>query len=305
MTLPNFYIVGAGRSGSTSLYAYCRRHPAIFMSPVKEPNYFAFRDERPPFGGPAVAIARRTAIRTADAYRGLFANAAGRPVVGEASVNYLRFPRVCRAIRQEAPDARLVMLLRQPVERAYSSYMNKRRDGLEPCAEFEEAWGDHDRRAAENWWHCMHKGKSLYLDQVRTYLEVFPRQQIRILLTEELQTDPLATLRQLFRFLGVDTGPAAHCHQHHNQGGEIDNWLLRHLWRRTPALRALLVPVLPLALRGRLFPFLASRRRKAHNRPLPAETRARLTDELRDDILGLQDSIGRDLGCWLRPDPRG
>jgi len=301
MTLPNFYIVGAGRCGSTSLYAYCRLHPQIGMSHLKEPNYFVFRDERPPLGGPGVARARRLAVRSARTYDRLFAAVAGRPVIGEASVNYVRFPRVCRAIREATPGARLVIVLRQPVDRAYSSFLRKRREGLEPCERFEEAWADHERRAAGNWWHCMHKGKSLYHAQVRPYVEAFPAEQIHVVLSEEFRRDPPRTMAEVFSFLGVDPEPARRCNQLHHEGGEIRSWLLRQLWHGTTGLRAALAPAAPLPLRGRLFPILASRRGVwSGNPPLAPEPRERFTRELRDDILRLQDLIGRDLTLWLR-----
>jgi hypothetical protein len=301
MTLPNFFLIGAGRCGSTSMHAYCRLHPQIGMSRVKEPNYFIFRDERPPLGGAGVARARRAAVRSARKYERLFAGVAGRPVIGESSISYLRFPRVCRAIREEAPGARLVILLRQPVDRAYSSFMGARRTGLEPCNRFEDAWADHERREAENWWHCMHKGKSLYYSQVRSYLEAFPREQVHIVLSEEFKKDPPQTMARVFSFLGVDPEPARQCLQLHNEGGEIDNWLLRRFWYGTAGLRSVLLPAVPLVFRGRLFPFVASRRRaRAGNPPLAPQVRERFTRELRDEILRLQALIDRDLTPWLR-----
>jgi hypothetical protein len=300
---PNFYIVGAGRSGSTSLYAHCRRHPQIFMARIKEPNHYIFRDERPAFGGPGVARARAIAVRDERTYERLFDGAAGRPVAGEASVNYLRFPHVARAIRDATPDARLVIGLRQPVDRAYSSFVHKRDEGLEPLERFEDAWHDHDRRAAANWWHCMHKGKSLYLWQVRAYLEAFPRDRMHILLFEDFARQPARVLNGLWAFLGVAPLGDGDRPAHSNQSGEIDNWLLRQLWRRTTGLRAALMPLVPLPWRGRLFPFIASRRRTRRSNvpPLDPELRERLTLELRDDILRLQDLIDRDLMAWLAP----
>jgi hypothetical protein len=300
MTWPNFYIVGAGRSGTTALYALCRSHPQIFMSHVKEPNYFIFRDERPPFGGPGAEHTRRVAIRDRRVYERLFAGSDGRPVVGEASVSYLCFPRVCHAIRNTTPDARLVIMLRQPVDRAYSSYMLKRHEGMEPCARFEDAWADHDRRAAENWWHCMHKGKSLYAPQVRAYVETFPREQIRIFLYDDFQRDPRRIVRELFSFLGVDANRTLDRRRHY-EGGQIDNWFLRQIWLRSKGLRAAVAPVLPVAVRGRLFPFMARRRRRrAIDPPLAPDLRERFTREIRDDILRLQDLIKIDLGGWLQ-----
>jgi hypothetical protein len=272
------------------------------MSRIKEPNYFVFRDETARFGGPGAEQARRVAIRDARVYERLFDGAGGRPVVGEASVSYLRFPRVAEAIRKATPSARLVMMLRQPVDRAYSSYLLKRHEGMEPFSSFSAAWADHDRRLSENWWHCMHRAKSLYLPQVRAYLAAFPRDQIRIFLYEDFKVDPQRIARELFEFLGVDASVRLSAAQPQYEGGQIENWLLRQVWFRSKALRAALAPLLPITLRGRAFAFVArQRRRPGSNDPLSPDIRDRLTAEMRDDILRLEDLIRHDVTRWLSP----
>jgi hypothetical protein len=111
--LPNFLIVGAGRSGTTSLYEYLRQHPQVFMSRVKEPNYFAFEGEIP--HGPGAAWLRATSVRTREAYEALFAEAGSARAIGEASARYLRSEGAPERIHALLPDARLVGILRNPV----------------------------------------------------------------------------------------------------------------------------------------------------------------------------------------------
>src|SRR4051794_36389137 len=122
MRLPNFLIIGAAKGGTTSLYHYLRQHPNVFMSPVKEVRYFCC-DEFPAWDA---------TIRTASAYASLFAGAdASHLAIGEASPQYLNSAVAADRIADELPGVRLIVLLRNPVDRSYSSYLGQLRGGLE------------------------------------------------------------------------------------------------------------------------------------------------------------------------------
>src|SRR5262245_44057756 len=115
--LPNFFIVGAPKAGTTSLYEYLRRHPQVYMSPVKEPNYFSYAD--------TVAqnlYHKEKGIEQWDEYVKLFEASNGAHAIGEASVSYLFYPEVPRRLNEKFPDARIIIVLRNPVDRAYSHY---------------------------------------------------------------------------------------------------------------------------------------------------------------------------------------
>lgn len=300
MLLPNFFIIGAPRCGTTSLFAYCRQHPEIYMSHIKEPNFFLFNEGNSAFGGPGSCEAVRTAIRNPRTYEKLFAKAGPALAVGEASVNYLISTQACDRIKARIPHAKLVVMLRQPVDRAYSSFIRSLRDGTEPCTRFEDAWADHERRVRENWWSCQHKAKSLYYAPLKKYLQTFSRDQIQIHLFEDLTQHPRAIIQQLFTFLGVNSAFAPDLAAHYNASQPVEHPLLRTLWNRTTGLRAVLAPALPLAWRGRLFVHLVAQRQlRSDQQPLPPGLRTRLTAELKDDILRLQDLIDRDLSHWL------
>jgi len=299
MTLPTFYIIGAPRCGTTSLHAHCTQHPDIYMSHFKEPNYLIFRDGGPDVGGPDRDRVLRTSIRDMAAYEKRFAPGRGFAAVGEASVNYLRYPHVCEALRALTPEARMVVILRHPVERAYSSFRRSRRDGFEPLESFEEAWYD-ARRRNENWWTCQHRLKSEYGSQLRAYLEAFPRHQFRFFLFDDLRRDPTGLLRELFGFIGDDPAFVPDTSVKYNSSGEITNPLLRTLWYRSRGARTRLAPFVPVALRGRLFPLIASKREGANETTsLDPDLRYRLTRDIEDEILLTQDLIDRDLSHWL------
>src|SRR5206468_5150499 len=123
LMLPNFIVIGAAKAGTTALYWYLAEHPAVFMSRVKETNYFAFGldgEGRLLYGDPEV---HRFPVRSLSEYEHLFANAADAAAVGEASPIYLECPQAAARIRTLLPGARIICSLRHPVDRAYSNYL--------------------------------------------------------------------------------------------------------------------------------------------------------------------------------------
>src|SRR5436309_11753413 len=124
MTLPNFLIIGAAKAGTTSLYHYLRQHPDIYMSPVKEPAYYASASV-------AARSGRSRGIRTRAAYERLFAAAGAERARGEASPQYLNDDAAPDRIAADLRDVRLIVSLRNPVDRAYSSYLGRVAGGTE------------------------------------------------------------------------------------------------------------------------------------------------------------------------------
>lgn len=147
MRLPNFLIIGAAKSGTSSLYRYLMEHPQVFMSPVKEPNFFALEGEQIDFSNPAMAEQVLPKLATdLDAYRTLFQDVQHEQAIGEASSWYLHSTRAPVRIRRHIPEAKLIAILRNPAQRAYSGYRMNVRDGWEPCATFDDALQDQERR---------------------------------------------------------------------------------------------------------------------------------------------------------------
>ncbi|NKB58208.1 MAG: hypothetical protein GKS00_17930 [Alphaproteobacteria bacterium] len=299
MTLPTFYIAGAGRSGSTSLEAYCRAHPEIFMPSIKEPNYFIFGHAGFRAGGPQGAHRNRTSIRSLKKYKALFRDAGDAKAIGEGSVSYLAYPEACAGIRELTPHAKLIFILRQPVDRAFSSYQKFSESVPDPAGSFEAAWRDHERRMTENWFTAQYKRKSLYYEQLKVWLDSFDKNQIRIYLYEDLRADPKALMRDLYEFVGVDPSFDPNVSIVHNRRGEIANPILRWTWRNSEDLRSWVAPHLPLSWRGQFFRLIARGERASPGERLDPALRAQLTEEIKDDILKTQDLIGRDLSHWL------
>jgi Sulfotransferase domain len=185
---PNLFLVGAARAGTTSVYRYLGQHPDIFMSPLKEPDFFS------PKANPRTWVEK---AYSKESYLALFAGAGRERLFGEASTSYLWFPGTAHAIHARVPHAKILIILREPVDRAYSHYLMDLSDGVERRPFF-EIIQDAARRKIPSY-----ADFGLYCDQVKNYVHLFG-DQVLVLFYETLFADPRKWLRVTFEFLGVD-----------------------------------------------------------------------------------------------------
>ncbi len=176
MPLPQFFIIGAPKAGTTALHAAIATHPQIFMAKVKEPKFFLYDGTRPvPTRGQGDAHGTKESIWRRDRYEELFAGAPIGAIPGESTAFYLQDPVALARIRREIPDAKLIAIIRDPVDRAYSNWLHLWADGLEPIGDFVTAFEAEDERIAAGWgffWHYRQLG--LYGEQLSQLLEIFP-----------------------------------------------------------------------------------------------------------------------------------
>jgi len=179
-TVPvELFLVGAMKAGTSNLQDRLADHPSVEFSHLKEPNYFLFEGGRPDFTGPGDEKINRLAVRTLEAYRDLYRRAPVGAVRGDASTTYLFDPDVAERISARRPDARIVIVLRNPIDRAYSAFNHLRRDRREPHEDFERALAEEEARAERGWGPLrMQESVRRYAEQVRRYLERFL--QIRV-----------------------------------------------------------------------------------------------------------------------------
>jgi hypothetical protein len=301
--LPNLLIVGAMRSGTTSAYRYLSQHPQVFMAPHKEPHFFAFEERRPSYAGPGDDRLNRSVITNLAEYESLFEGAEDHQWRGEASAMYLYLPESLVAMQRHALEASVVVLLRNPVDRAYSSFHYQRFRHREPIESFEQALEAETGRIAANWapiWHYRRAG--LYADQLAAYLEVFGRDRVHLILHEDLERDQRAAFGRLFSDLRVGADAQIDYAVHHNRSGTPRSALLRELLAPGPIKRRM-KRVLPARLQRTFERF--RERSITTAAPMKPETRAALIQFFTDDIGRLESLIGRDLSSWRTGTPTG
>jgi hypothetical protein len=199
---PNLFIVGAAKAGTTALHSLLRQHPQVCMSSVKEPHYFA--DVRPDRGMEHTL----TVINDREKYDQLFDVAPQHQLVGEASPSYLYDHSSAARLAAESPDARIVILLRDPVERAHSHYLMDVREGLQHRG-FMEGIRVDEEQADRRWGTRCHLylDLGLYAEQVARYIRHFPLSQILLVESDLFSSDRDATLSQIANFLQIDAKP--------------------------------------------------------------------------------------------------
>jgi len=276
MGLPNFVVIGVAKGGTTSLHHYLRQHPEIWVYPEKWTNFF---------WSEGTAEGRKS-VATFEEYERLFADGAHAKAIGEISNQYMNSATAAARIRHDLPHVRLIVSLRNPVERAWSDYLNRIRILRGAPATFEEAIAPGQP--------CLEWG--FYYPRLKRFLDLFPREQLHVMLYEDFAADPRRTLRELFTFLDVDPDVAIDVSTKYNPGGVP----------RSMALHRVLLPsiiaaqkLIPRRWRGTgvLGKLLAKTYRAAPK--LPDELRAQLRERYREDILKTAELIGRDLSAWL------
>lgn len=300
--MPTFLVIGAMKAGTTSLEAYLAEHPEVFMSPVKEPNFFAFEGHTLSFldahGQPSRLNWR--SVTDIERYRALFAGADGHRAVGEISHWYLYHPDAAERIRSHLPDVRLIAVLRDPVERAYSEFLFHARDGRESETSFAHALDLEEERIRRGCDDGRYVDRGLYHRQLARFYERFPSEQIRVYLFEDLRSAPEALFRDLFGFIGADPGVPVDTGTVRNVSGIPKREAVQRMLRAV-AWNPRLAGALKRTPLGRPLRRLhAGLQRWNLDRPaMEPEVRARLRAAFRPDVRRLQDLIGRDLGSWL------
>ena len=199
---PNLFIVGAPKSGTTTLAYWMRHHPQVFVCTPKEPMFYCGFDE--PFGGPGADDINAQVVTERDAYLDLFAGAGGARYLVDASTDYLSCPEAAERIKADSPNAGIIMLLRNPVERAFSEHSHLVRDNLETLP-LREALAQETERRAANWNTLFrHVERGLYADAVTRFLPAFGSEKVFIALHDDLRVDPDGLRRRVFSFLGLE-----------------------------------------------------------------------------------------------------
>ena len=207
MALPDFFVAGAPKAGTTALHAALARHPSLYLSAVKEPKFF-LSDGRPPArGGPGDVRTYREHVWRRDDYEALFDGAPAGRLRGESTPFYLYRHDAQLRIKALIPEARLIIILRDPVERAHSNWTHLWSAGLDPIGDFVQACTEEERRIEAGWadfWRYLALGR--YGEQLDRLYTVFPREQVLVFRYRALLDQPAQVLDQICVFLRVPPG---------------------------------------------------------------------------------------------------
>ncbi len=297
MALPDFLLVGAPKAGTTALHVALARHPQLHLSPVKEPKFF-LTDGGPPRGpgGPGDAQTFRDYVWRREDYEALFDARPPGTLAGESTTLYLRDPAAHERIAATVPAARLVAVIRDPVDRAHSNWTHLRSSGLEPEADFLRACELEESRIARGWgpfWRYVDLGR--YGAQLAHLFSVFPAEQVLVVLYRDLRRDPVATLDRICAFLGVATGLV--------RAVPVENVTAAAAGSRTDRLLGRVSPLLdrlPGRTGDRAVPAVRRRlqREQRQRAPLTPAERTALLPSFLDDIALLESVTGLRLDHW-------
>ncbi len=294
--IPNFFIVGAPKCATTAMDRYLGEHPAIYMSPAKESNFFA-RDLYPNGGG-----------CTPERYAGFFKDLGDEPVVGESSVFYMLSHTAAEAIHAHNPKAKILIMLRDPVDVVASHHSQIVYETFETEKSLERALALEPERRKKAEGRAIeipervrfYRGVVKFADQIERFLNVFPRDQVHIVLYDDVRRDVGEVYRQILRFLGVDEDfePSFVVE---NANKEMRSKSFAKFLRRTPNWVSLasriVLPRRSWRIKLRHLLKRANTNFKPRE-PIPPALRTSLAAELRPEVEKLSTLLGRDLSHW-------
>lgn len=205
----NLFIVGAAKSGTTSLYNYLAQHPDVFFPNVKEPNFYADAEAHNPsaYVKPKKGkFYHNKIIKDPAVYFSLFEEVKNQAVVADSSPSYLWDKKTAARIYKDFPEAKIVMLLRNPVQRAFSQFLMDLKDGNQTEENFKQALLNDANTQPKTWGIAhLYTEIGLYHDQVKQYLDTFGNQQVKVVIYEDFIKDTAKHLKDICTFLNIDT----------------------------------------------------------------------------------------------------
>jgi len=295
--LPNFLIVGASKSGTSSLYHYLRQHPDIYLSEKQKEGRF-FSQMKDCFNGPGDKVVEETVIQSLEQYAALFEGYENQKAIGDISPEYLYFHEKAIPLIKSTlgDDVRIIIILRNPVDRAFSGYTHFIRDHRETLS-FEEALQKEEERNGQNWiWAWQYKNSGFYFDQVKAYLDHF--KQTKIIVYDDLINHQAEVIKEICLFIGVDPEFQFDTSYKYNVSGSPKSQVLYKL-ETSRGLVTFIKKFLPKGLISKLKKSLTGEKQMVRME-MKLETREELIEFFKDDIQKVQELIQQDLSHWLQ-----
>lgn len=305
---PDFLIIGAPKAGTTALHAALAQHPDVFVTDPKEPKYWLCDDAPPPhWSGPGDRHSQQEWIWRSDDYAALFDGASDHQVRGESTPFYLWSRGAHRRIAEALPRVRLIAVVRDPVDRAYSNWMHLWSDGLETESDFVTAFSRQQQRIEAGYapfWRYRDLG--LYGEQLAHLYRYLDPRQVLVMRYRDLVDDPAAAVDRACRHLGIREGLVTSIPRDNARAFAQPGWRTRTFGPVVRAGAAAGQFVEPRVWRRVSAPLVARLTDGAARRPrLDPDVRADLITLFADDVRLISQLTGEDFSDWLSPVSRG
>lgn len=312
--LPNFIVVGANKGGTTSIYHYLKQHPQVYLSPIKEPHYFStdidvnqfkkefaqnkLQDIEKYVSGNMEQEYHAAFVRDFNQYQQLFKNAVGYKAVGELSTSYLYSQKAASEIYQVVPNCKIIICLRNPIERAYSHYRMNLWTGNSNQFDFYKALVEDFHHTPKVWGNAhLYTEIGMYYEQVKRYIDRFGRDQVLIIFSEDLKKRTAEIIREVYAFIGVDPQFVPDTSTQYN---EVYTPKYKNLtwFLNKSGIRPIMKKISPTFIKKAIIrTFYKS---KADKGEMSAEAKQFLLEKLSDDVRALGSLLNKDLSGWLK-----
>jgi hypothetical protein len=300
--LPNFLILGTAKAGTSSLYHYLKQHPDVYLSPKEELNFFAHAGRDLNFRGPGDLgyLRPNYLVENYEDYCDQFTGVNLESAIGEFSPHNLYCSQAPALIKRYVSHPKMIAILRNPAERAFSAFTHMVRDGREETNDFRIALSREPARIRDNWeplWH--YKSMGFYGAQLSRYFELFDRRQVRVYIYDDFVARPLEIVKDIFAFIGVGPNFVPDMSAKYNISLVPRSVLLRKLMTSENPIRSSFRNLLPKDMRRWVWRFVSERNLKRPPR-LDLDIRRELTNAYREDIGLVESLINRDLSRWIK-----
>ncbi|MBC8047525.1 MAG: sulfotransferase domain-containing protein [Fimbriimonadaceae bacterium] len=311
--LPTFIVVGANKGGTTSLYHYLKQHPEVYLSPLKEPHYFSkdidvnlfnhefaqnkLQDIEKYVNGDMQHEYHAAFVRNWEQYKKLYKNVEHQTGIGELSTSYLYSTVAAEEIKNVLPECKIIICLRNPIDRAYSHYRMNIWTGNNNEFDFYKALQQDFHHKPKVWGNAhLYVEIGQYYEQVKRYLDVFGKENVKIIFTEDMKESPQQVIKGLYEFIGVDSNFNPDTSKNYNEvfTPRYKNFTY---WFNKLGIRPLFKKLAPRSLKN-IFVKIFYRSKNAKGVISP-EAKQFLLDQFSEDVKKLSGLLGKDLNHWL------